>query len=468
MTEIEKLLPAGEIRLYKQSAGLARYQGTLVASWCGHMKRYFDNTYGDIWMYWHKGELALWVFNEDQMHMIAQEMLQKSKVSLPSRFQEDWPRLQVEIERISRGIRRLDLVKLSNEELSTWYERMLEAHRNFWSLGIFIDSFDAGEDTAEIARITSEHSFTPEEIQVLVTPHEPSYAFSWDKALFDVKERIRTPEVVVNEFYWIRTDYRSFEEVSKEFILEQAQAAHAPEWILSDGIERNLLETRGLSQNPLALFQTLTKWRDDRKRANFIGFYGLLRLLTEIGNRRGIEAPYMRNLLPQEARDMFHREPDPNIREQARTRFDTETFVRVKENGTYGFVDSSEAQAAYRMLEAHMPKSDKAELRGMVACRGISRGVAKIVPDMLSPSTRDFKAGDILVTSMTRPEFLPLMKLSGAIVTEEGGITSHAAIVSRELKKPCIIGVKHASEYLKDGDMVEVDADRGVVTILSK
>lgn len=69
----------------------------------------------------------------------------------------------------------------------------------------------------------------------------------------------------------------------------------------------------------------------------------------------------------------------------------------------------------------------------------------------------------VLVTSMTRPEFLPLMKQAAAVVTDEGGITCHAAIVSRELKIPCVIGTKVATQVLKDGDRVEVDADRGVV-----
>jgi hypothetical protein len=69
---------------------------------------------------------------------------------------------------------------------------------------------------------------------------------------------------------------------------------------------------------------------------------------------------------------------------------------------------------------------------------------------------------------MTRPEFVPLMKKAGAIITNEGGITCHAAIIARELKKPCIIGTKIATQVLKDGDFVEVDADAGVVRILEQ
>ena len=64
---------------------------------------------------------------------------------------------------------------------------------------------------------------------------------------------------------------------------------------------------------------------------------------------------------------------------------------------------------------------------------------------------------------MTMPRYLPAMVRAAAFVTDEGGITCHAAIIAREMRKPCIIGTKIATQVLKDGDMVEVDADNGVV-----
>ncbi len=74
-----------------------------------------------------------------------------------------------------------------------------------------------------------------------------------------------------------------------------------------------------------------------------------------------------------------------------------------------------------------------------------------------------FKIGDILVTSMTTPEMVPVMRKAAAVVTDEGGVTCHAAIISRELGIPCVIGAKIATKVLKDGDLVEVDASKGVV-----
>ena len=78
------------------------------------------------------------------------------------------------------------------------------------------------------------------------------------------------------------------------------------------------------------------------------------------------------------------------------------------------------------------------------------------------------KKGDILVCPMTNPDYIPAVHLAGAIVTDEGGILCHAAIISREFQIPCIIGTKVATQVLHDGDLVEVDADHGVVRVLER
>lgn len=105
-------------------------------------------------------------------------------------------------------------------------------------------------------------------------------------------------------------------------------------------------------------------------------------------------------------------------------------------------------------------------IKGQIAARGFAKGRVRII--ISKSKIKDFKNGEILVSSMTTPEYVPAMKKAKAIITDEGGITCHAAIVSREMKKPCIIGTKIATRVLKDGDFVEVDADKGVVEIIKK
>ena len=102
-------------------------------------------------------------------------------------------------------------------------------------------------------------------------------------------------------------------------------------------------------------------------------------------------------------------------------------------------------------------------VRGLPASPGIATGVAKVILDPHSKEAQEFKEGDILVTKMTDPDWVPLMKKAAAIVTDEGGMTSHAAIVSRELGIPAIVGTGNATQTIKTGMLVTVDGSRGVV-----
>ncbi|MHB8830733.1 MAG: PEP-utilizing enzyme [Patescibacteria group bacterium] len=103
------------------------------------------------------------------------------------------------------------------------------------------------------------------------------------------------------------------------------------------------------------------------------------------------------------------------------------------------------------------------EIKGVCACPGKVKGIVRIinVPEDMSK----MEEGNILVSTATTPSIVPAMKQAAAIITDEGGLTCHASIISRELLIPCIVGMKIATKVLKDGDMVEVDAEKGLVTI---
>ncbi|MDE1860658.1 MAG: hypothetical protein KGH72_02970 [Candidatus Micrarchaeota archaeon] len=103
-------------------------------------------------------------------------------------------------------------------------------------------------------------------------------------------------------------------------------------------------------------------------------------------------------------------------------------------------------------------------VRGQTAMKGIVVGRARVV--LKKAQVKDIRKGEVLVATMTTPDYVVGMRKAAAFVTDEGGITCHAAILARELKKPCIIGTSFATHMLKNGDMVEVDADKGTVRIL--
>jgi len=104
------------------------------------------------------------------------------------------------------------------------------------------------------------------------------------------------------------------------------------------------------------------------------------------------------------------------------------------------------------------------KLTGSIAYPGKATGKVKIAEDN-NIGQIDFKDGDILVCKNTNVRYLPLMKKAGAIVTDKGSILSHAAIVARELKIPCLVDTKKATQILKDNQIVSVDCDAGVIKI---
>jgi phosphohistidine swiveling domain-containing protein len=116
-----------------------------------------------------------------------------------------------------------------------------------------------------------------------------------------------------------------------------------------------------------------------------------------------------------------------------------------------------------RMLSEEDVQTD-AVVKGRSGSQGEATGRVRIVND---PSGTDFSEGEVLVCTFTSPDYLSCIQKSVAIVTDQGGTLSHAAIVARELQKPCIVATGNATKILFDGDIVCVNADAGTVVRIS-
>lgn len=104
------------------------------------------------------------------------------------------------------------------------------------------------------------------------------------------------------------------------------------------------------------------------------------------------------------------------------------------------------------------------ELEGIVACPGIATGKVYIAKDWCQDS-RDMNEGQVLVMKFSTPAFYEFFLKASAIVTQTGGITCHAASLSRDLNLPCVVSVENILELVKNGDIITVDAQNGVIYV---
>jgi phosphohistidine swiveling domain-containing protein len=135
--------------------------------------------------------------------------------------------------------------------------------------------------------------------------------------------------------------------------------------------------------------------------------------------------------------------------------------VYVYEHPNYFFYEGEEAERVRDAKLGLLGDTEVKELAGTPAFVGTHTGKVKLVFGVEDASK--VEEGDVLVTRMTTPDLVFIMRRAGAIVTDEGGLLCHAAIVSRELGVPCVVGTDTATKVFQDGELVEVDAGKGVI-----
>ncbi len=195
-----------------------------------------------------------------------------------------------------------------------------------------------------------------------------------------------------------------------------------------------------------------------RRHAQLLALQNLHKgLLEEISKRLKQPRKYIQFMLMEEVKQALLNGKVPSKAKMA-DRFKESIFYTEKNSEV--IYTGPKMKKIKKGLGRVYDKNQK-ELTGQTAQPGYAKGIVKII--IRAKDMPKMNKGDILVSIATDPDVVPAMKKAAAIVTEQGGITSHAAIVSRELGIPCIIGTKIATKIFKDGDLVEVDANKGIV-----
>ncbi len=223
-----------------------------------------------------------------------------------------------------------------------------------------------------------------------------------------------------------------------------------------------ILKINAIDLNYLLMAQRFVYIKDARDDFRRQGVYYAGNLFAEIGRRIGIKSQDTTYLQQHDIISFFSGK-NHNLKK----------FISDRKNGFILYLSQNNqltCLAGNDMPKAlstfHLITSDEMikELKGAVASKGKATGMVAIIQGV--KDLKKVKQGNIIVSVTTHPDYVPAMRKAVAIVTDEGGITSHAAIVSREFGIPCIVGTKNATKFLHDGDKIEVDANEGLVKII--
>ncbi len=276
----------------------------------------------------------------------------------------------------------------------------------------------------------------------------------------------------IKKFFWIKSTWDKAREYAFEDVITEIKEALTKNeniTITTDAqLKSNLLRKKklfkelNLKQELIDLVEItdfVTFWQDQRKIVILSGVYAFQQFVDEIAKRFNVDSRDLKYLLIQEVNpDNVDSIKNLELRDRRKA------SIYIHYNDQLEVFTGDKYKEIKNMLVKQHKEDDVKELNGMCASIGSVTGRVKVCINANEISK--VEKGDVLVTSMTRPEFVPAMKKAAAIITDEGGITSHAAVISRELKIPCVIGTKIATKVLKDGDLVMVNANHGIVKIL--
>jgi phosphohistidine swiveling domain-containing protein len=414
---------------------------------------------------------------------------------------EDW---SIKLMDIAKKNQALPVRKMTDEALIKAYKKQFKYQNLQHSIGSavsWVADADQERVTKAITKIIKDkikiagfHIEPAIIFSILSTPTKESFAAVEEKELLYLIRDLMTKGFVkiddfaqsnevtkhYNKWCWLAFNYRG-PAYSKKYFLDRIEDVLSkkidPKKALKEitkrenGIrakQRKLYKLLDFSVDELKLInltQRITFIKEFRKGALYYCMFCYQTLFGEIAKRLDLTLDHIWSMHNWEIEDFLlkgklsKKELDKRLKETVVSFIDRERYLTIT---------GKEAERLYNQIPKEELFIDDSitDISGTCASPGKGKGVVKIIETMTDVSKMN--QGDILVSETTYPGLVSAMKKAAAIVTNAGGLTCHAAIVSRELGIPCVVGTKIANKVLKDGDLVDVDATKGIVTILRK
>ncbi|MEE9525742.1 MAG: PEP-utilizing enzyme [Candidatus Woesearchaeota archaeon] len=331
-----------------------------------------------------------------------------------------------------------------DKELFRLYQRYYEIYvqfcKNLWKSFNLVDLAATAFEKALQRELPLEK--VPEAIEILSKPTQKSAIMLISDYFRQEKDAEKRVNYILREFPWLGSRDPFIEPWTRKDALDYVNSFKIAEKKEKGAIEIN-------NQIILKIYQEMLYIKDKRDELRREAFYYSLPLVREIARRLGLSLKELSYLLPHEINQENLKEKIAKRKEGCIAELIGETFT-IKEG-----------KEALQHLVSKKDVSDVNHVKGAIGAKGVVKGKVQLIS--CNKDIVHFKEGNILVSITTDPDYVLAMEKAAAFVTDEGGILCHAAILAREMNKPCIVGTTIATSVFKDGDLVEVDADNGVV-----
>lgn len=398
-------------------------------------------------------------------------------------------------------IAQTDLTHLDRVSFIRLFADFSRDYDQCWREAIFLDAFDSESDRLVGEALAKAKADVPHEALATLTSTQTPSPYQRERRdlihlWHDLRRNPRVRQAILQgqpfdrfkkafpgvvrklalharTYHWIRNDIVVMRFLTAEYFFKEFVAFEKrPSPVLQEEEkltqiskrrkeQRRLAQRFGLKRETVHFFDFLScasEMRDLRKSTNQVANAVLHRFARAFTRKIGWPLARVEELFWWQALALLR---DPKKNERFRRiieRRRTGLFSDWVPDEAQGSVTGSRASALQKLMRQVTTPRD---LRGMPTFPGTVRGVVRIIRSQ--EEFTKMRRGNIIVAPNTRPEYVPIMKLAGAVITEEGGVTSHAAIVARELHIPTIVGMQGALDLLQDGDRVEVDATKGIV-----
>lgn len=400
--------------------------------------------------------------------------------------QKAWRDDLAKLHRTAQKIHQTDLKKLSNRQLAKLYEDYLATFYYAWTIPlilemntVYVEQFLVPELKERLKLASAEFN---EVLSVMSAP--VAYSYLTLERIDFLKLALSFSKSGLEEHwekcYWIKSSYRRMGNYSKTEIKkllnneikkgkkhikrELSELENLPKVNASRQLQ--IIKKYRISMRDQKLFKAMRifgDWQDKRKEMNIYGNHHIFILLHEIAKRLDVQLDLLASAFPSETVEVLLGKLKFD-RKVLRERFNFHLHA-VNSRLEELFMTGNEAKFLKQILDKKIEERYR-EIKGMVTSMGEIPKIRGEVRVVFDPHGVDIPKGTILVSPMTRPDFVHLIHKAAAIITDQGGVTSHAAIIAREFGIPCIVGTGTATKLLKDGDIIEVDCTSGIVVKL--